>query len=264
MGCDPELDVLWHISSSVLVAELVRCTDLCLSSVLISVTWTEFLSLATGPRSVFSILFSLVEQLSCSCPGRKDTLHPLVTFAPSESLLSVVTTLPFLPILSITWFVLLKPPLYLHNLQFSWEKPELLGFLASSFSTFPFVLSLILASSFFSFLSFPFSCPGNSVCPVSSFCGISDMILHPCCCRTAAVMCLGHSPPDKGSHLASLIPSFLLSSLFKMQQVRPFSSPITWPTRWQLGHFSTFFFFLSCSSSLIPNFSRPEVTLLAG
>lgn len=104
-------------------------------------------------------------------------------------------------------------PLALHNSQFSWEMPELLGFLASSFSMFPFALSLILAPSFFSFLSSPFSCPGESVCPAGSFCGISDMILHPCCCRTAAVMCLGHSPPGQGSHLASLFLSFLLSLL---------------------------------------------------
>lgn len=38
------------------------------------------------------------------------TLRPIVAFAPLESLLSVFSTLPFLPILSITWFVLLKPP----------------------------------------------------------------------------------------------------------------------------------------------------------
>lgn len=64
MGCDPELDVLLCIPSSVLVAVLVRCTELCLSSVLISVTWTEFLSpscpsLASVPLSLCFPFFSL-------------------------------------------------------------------------------------------------------------------------------------------------------------------------------------------------------------
>lgn len=44
MGWDPELDVLLGVPSSVLVAVLMKCTELCLSSVPISVTWTEFLS----------------------------------------------------------------------------------------------------------------------------------------------------------------------------------------------------------------------------
>lgn len=44
MGCGPELDVLLCVPSFVLVAVLVRCTELCLSSVPISVTWTGFLS----------------------------------------------------------------------------------------------------------------------------------------------------------------------------------------------------------------------------
>lgn len=105
------------------------------------------------------IFYSFVSSwtwLSCPCPGRKITLHPLVAFAPLESLLSVFTTLPFLPMLSFTWFVLLKPPSFPSQFAFSWNEPELLGFLASSFSTFPFVLSLLLAPSFFSFPVFSF------------------------------------------------------------------------------------------------------------
>lgn len=62
MGWDPELDVLLGVPSSVLVAVLMKCTELCLSSVLISVTWTEFLSPCPSLASValgLCFLFSL-------------------------------------------------------------------------------------------------------------------------------------------------------------------------------------------------------------
>lgn len=64
MRCDPELDALLGVPSSVLVAVLVRCTELCLSSVLISVTWTEFLSppcpsLASVALGLCFLFFSL-------------------------------------------------------------------------------------------------------------------------------------------------------------------------------------------------------------
>lgn len=64
MRCDPELDALLGVPSSVLVAVLVRCSELCLSSVLISVTWTEFLSpscpsLASVALSLCFLFFSL-------------------------------------------------------------------------------------------------------------------------------------------------------------------------------------------------------------
>lgn len=76
--------------------------------------------------------------------------------------------------------------------------------------------TLTFAPTLCSFLS-SFSCPGNSLCPTSSFCDISNMILRPCCCRTTIVVCLGHSHSWLGqSSLASLFHSFLLSTSFKM------------------------------------------------
>lgn len=60
MGCDPELDVLLHIPSFVLVAVLVRCTELCLSSVLIAVTWQSFpLLVLPWPLGLCFLFFSL-------------------------------------------------------------------------------------------------------------------------------------------------------------------------------------------------------------
>lgn len=263
--CDPELDALMGVSCSVLVAVLVRCTVLCLSSVLTSVTPVL--------GQIFSLLLVLPWPLwpwvcvFCSFPYRLyitkllvsweggHMLPPSVAFVPLWSLFSVFSLYFSHPFSALLGFCLWNLLLSLYTLLFGWEKPELLGFPASSFSTYPFALSLILAPSLCSFLSSPFSCPGNSLCPASSFCDISNMVLHPCCCRTSVLMCLGHSPPWLGQSSLGLSIS-LLPSLYSVKSVAG-------KTLFLSNHLacvtllSTFCLLPSCSSCLIPTFSRP-------
>lgn len=121
--CDPELDALMGVFCSVLVAVLVRCTVLCLSSMLTSVMPVLGQSFSLLPWPLWPWVCVL-----CSFPYRLyitkllvsweggHMLPPSVAFAPLWSLLSVFFTLLFPPILSTAWFLSLEPssfPLHL-------------------------------------------------------------------------------------------------------------------------------------------------------
>lgn len=212
----------------------VHCAVCCLCWFLLSLCLNEvplsfmfFLGLR-GPGSVFC---SLPYQLYTTKLGGWTHASPSNgTFAPLPSLFSVSSFLHFPSILSITLLLSLEPSLALHILLFGWEKPELLSFHTSSFSTYPFALSLTFATVLSSFVS---SCTGNSFCPTSSFCDSSNSIFHLCCCRKTIVVCLSHSHFSLAKCTFGISIS-LFHSLYSVQNVRPSSSPVTWP----VWHFS--------------------------
>lgn len=122
-------------------------------------------------------------------------LRPIVAFAPLESLLSVFSTLPF-------------PTHSQHHLVCTFEA-----------SLFPFTICYSGGKSQSSLASLLHHSQ-HSHLPCHSYLHLpfvlSCLLIFLVRATLSVQPALGHSHPDQGSHLASLFPSFLLSSLFKM------------------------------------------------